>query len=351
MLHFDIDEFRSIHLPTEQDIIDKWTGKHDKPLVSVICITYNQEKYIEDAIRGFLIQKTSFPFEIIIHDDASNDLTTFFIKKYAKKYPRIIKPIFQHENQYSKSPNLVLFGTFKAAKGDYFAICEGDDFWIDEYKLEIQVKSLLKNTNIKMSFHSAIRYNCVNNVLDTVGQYSKSNALINVEDVILKSKGMIPTASTMISSCVAGDFIRIMSELDAKVGDIYIHIISSLPGGAIFINKTMSVYRFFSENSFNNNVCKNSKSLYESYINRIYCFNRLSLIYTQYKNVFDKANQNVTVYFLRNNEVDLEYRKKAYNLNKVYLHITYRLMSRFIMASPVILDLYRQTSRLIKKIT
>ena len=78
----------------------------EKPLVSIDCLTYNQEKYIEETLRGFLIQETNFPFEILIHDDASTDNTPNIIKKYEKEYPDLIKPIYQNENQYSKKVHI-----------------------------------------------------------------------------------------------------------------------------------------------------------------------------------------------------------------------------------------------------
>jgi len=100
-----------------------------KPLVSVVCITYNHEHYIKDAIEGFLIQETRFPFEIIIHDDASTDATAEISRQYAEKYPNIIRLILQEENQYSQGKN-VLPIVFAKAKGEYVALCEGDDYFL-----------------------------------------------------------------------------------------------------------------------------------------------------------------------------------------------------------------------------
>ena len=104
------------------------------PLVSIVCITYNHENYIKQCLDGFFMQKTNFDFEILIHDDASTDKTADIIRLYEKKYPGIIKPIYQLENL-----------LYPLASGKYIAVCEGDDFWIDPLKLQKQVEFLEKN--------------------------------------------------------------------------------------------------------------------------------------------------------------------------------------------------------------
>jgi glycosyltransferase involved in cell wall biosynthesis len=112
------------------------------PKVSIICTSYNHENYIAQALDGFVMQKTSFPFEIIVHDDASKDNSAAIIKKYEEKYPNLFSNIYQTENQYSKGNGDVGSIVFSAARGEYIAICEGDDFWTDPYKLEKQVTFL-----------------------------------------------------------------------------------------------------------------------------------------------------------------------------------------------------------------
>ena len=96
------------YLRAENEIISRWSGNLFDPLVSICCISYNHESFIEDAVKGFLAQETDFPFEILIHDDASTDSTRQIIKKYAENYPNIIKPMYQLENQFSKGllPNV-----------------------------------------------------------------------------------------------------------------------------------------------------------------------------------------------------------------------------------------------------
>lgn len=112
------------------------------PLVSICCITYNHEKYIQKCLDGFFMQKTNFPFEILIHDDASTDNTQQIIKDYQRKYPHVIKPIFQHENQYSKGVKILFSYLYTKVRGKYIALCEGDDCWIDPLKLQKQIDFL-----------------------------------------------------------------------------------------------------------------------------------------------------------------------------------------------------------------
>lgn len=118
--------------------------KKKKIKVSIICLTYNHESFIEDALKGFLMQKTNFEYEILINDDASNDKTPQILKWYEQKYPNYFKVIYQKKNLYSQgiSPAAILY---EMAQGEYLALCEGDDYWIDEFKLQKQIDFLDKN--------------------------------------------------------------------------------------------------------------------------------------------------------------------------------------------------------------
>lgn len=113
----------------------------DGPLVSIICITYNQEKYITQAIEGFLEQKTTFPFEIILSDDCSTDANPRIINEYAQKYPDLIRAVYQPVNLYSMRKKHIP-AVIEYCKGKYAAVCEGDDYWIDPYKLQKQADFL-----------------------------------------------------------------------------------------------------------------------------------------------------------------------------------------------------------------
>ena len=129
---------------SESELMHNW--KSSLPLVSVLIASYQYSKFIEDALNGILAQKTTFPFEIIIRDDASTDGTIEIINSYKKKYPFIIKTIIEPYNSY---PRIKSFSRWsQKSSGKYYAYCEGDDYWIDPYKLEKQVEIFSKNPNI-----------------------------------------------------------------------------------------------------------------------------------------------------------------------------------------------------------
>ena len=129
---------------------------NDNITVSICCVTYNHEKYIEQALKSFLEQKVDFKYEILIHDDASTDKTADIIRKYEKLFPDIIKPIYQSVNQYSIGiTNITQRYNFPRAKGKYIAICEGDDYWTDKHKLQRQVSILESHPNISICIHAA----------------------------------------------------------------------------------------------------------------------------------------------------------------------------------------------------
>lgn len=124
------------------------------PLVSICSITYNHAPFIRQCLDGFLMQKTNFKYEIIIHDDASTDGTAEIIKEYAEKYSDLITPIFQSENQYSKGiRGFYAKFVFPKAKGKYIAMCEGDDYWTDPLKLQKQVDFLESHPDYVMCTH------------------------------------------------------------------------------------------------------------------------------------------------------------------------------------------------------
>lgn len=129
--------------------------KNDNILVSVVCDVYNHEPYLRQCFDGFVMQKTNFKFEVLVHDDASTDKSAEIIIEYTNKYPDIFKPIIQKENQYSKGVDIWKIYQFPRVKGKYVAFCEGDDYWIDPLKLQKQVTAIesdSKNTMVYTAF-------------------------------------------------------------------------------------------------------------------------------------------------------------------------------------------------------
>ncbi len=143
---------------TEEEIISSWVGPVGQPLVSVSCATFNHAAYIRDAIHGLLIQETTFPFNIVIHDDASNDGTAEIVREYENSYPKIIKGVYQERNLFSRGiPRDSYIKPFLLGK--YIAVCEGDDYWTDPKKLQIQVSFLEGNPDYVISGHDAFILN------------------------------------------------------------------------------------------------------------------------------------------------------------------------------------------------
>lgn len=127
----------------------------NNPLLSICCITFNHAPYIAKCLDNFLAQIVNFPIEILVHDDASTDGTADIIRNYEEKYPNIFSVIYQSENQYSQGRMYIYDDIlFPKARGKYIAICEGDDYWTDTYKLQKQVDFLEKNLDYSIVSHA-----------------------------------------------------------------------------------------------------------------------------------------------------------------------------------------------------
>ncbi|NHZ85054.1 MAG: glycosyltransferase [Planctomycetia bacterium] len=213
--------------------------KDNELLVSINCMTYNHEAYIRNAIEGFLMQKTDFKFEVLIHDDASTDQTATIVQKYENKYPEIIKPIYQKENQYSKNISISKHYQYPRAKGKYIAICEGDDYWIDPLKLQKQVDFLEKNPDFSMSCHNAIILWENKQKRPQLFSPDALPSILGIEDIL---KGWyIPSASIIFRT----EIIQQLPNWQNKVynGDYFYHLWCAHHGKIKYFDELMSVYR------------------------------------------------------------------------------------------------------------
>lgn len=209
-------------------------NESERPLVSICCMTYNQENFIKDCLEGFLIQKTNFKFEILINDDASTDQTAQIVREYENKYPHLIRGIYQNKNLYSQGIRITMHILYPQAKGKYVALCEGDDYWTDPYKLQKQVDLMEQNPDLSMCAHAANSLIC--GVLDEI-KLDKTELTIN--DIISDDWGI------MTASILFRKDMLVMPEWYGKIkhGDYGLQLLLSLKGNIGYLPDNMSVYR------------------------------------------------------------------------------------------------------------
>lgn len=213
--------------------------------VSICCITYNHAPFIRQCLDGFLMQQCNFGFEVLIHDDASTDGTQEIIKEYQKKYPDIIKPIFQIENQYSKGiRGMNLRFNFPRAQGKYIALCEGDDYWTDPLKLQKQVDYMQTHPNTVFLTHAAKKINAVTK--EECGEIRpyKNKTICSPENIILSSGNFFPTSSYMFKNQGADFYVNPPNFITiSPVGDYALNLYFTLKGEIHYLDEFMSVYR------------------------------------------------------------------------------------------------------------
>ena len=213
---------------------------NDKTMVSICCLVYNHEKYIRDALDSFLNQKTDFKYEILIHDDASTDNTAEIIKEYEKKYPDIIKPIYQKENQHSKGVKISASIQYPRAEGKYIAMCEGDDFWIDSHKLQKQVTYFENHPECSLLVHASKNVT-VNKEDIEINRPFEQDCDVSTEKIINGGGGLFATNSMLFKRELTESFPAFY--LNAHIGDYPLTIYLSLCGTVHYMSDAMSAYR------------------------------------------------------------------------------------------------------------
>ena len=228
-------------LRSQSEIISSWNGDPDEPLVSIICKTYNHEKYIEHALRGFLIQETSFPFEVIVHDDASTDDTANIIEQFQLQYPSIIKPVIQKENLHSRG---LRPGLLNIAKGEFIARCEGDDYWLSKDKLQQQVYALSKYKDANLCVHPAILENAKTGIRKEWFLHGRVERVIPIEEVIERHNQFAPTASYLLRRETNEEMSKWWNDGTPKppVGDCFTEAFAGRKG-VVYLPNIWSVYR------------------------------------------------------------------------------------------------------------
>lgn len=294
--------------------------------VSVICVTYNHELYIRDTIEGFLKQKTNFKYEVLIHDDASTDGTADIIREYEAKYPEIIKPIYQTENQYSKGVQIINQIIAPHVKGRYVAFCEGDDFWTDENKLQIQVDFLDNEPEYVACAHAYKKIDMRDNSVKEIHSFPESST-ITTNQVIEGDGNLFATCSVMYKS---ENFLFIAPfRENASVGDYPLIIQMALSGKVYYIDKVMSCYRYMLPDSWSARNMINAEDR-KKHIEKAQEFLEKADVYSEYKYhksfqyIIDKKwflyyYKSESLLFLKKNF--REYYSRFTLKYKVYIHL------------------------------
>ncbi len=294
--------------------------KENEILVSISCITYNHENYIAEAIDSFLMQKTTFNYEILIHDDASTDRTADIIREYENSYPDKIKVIYQKENQYSKGITRIGY-TYNdsRAQGKYIALCEGDDYWIDPNKLQKQIEYLESNPTCAMCVHASRRVSINGKEVQPIlGLSDNKNQILRLEDIGYK---FFATASRVYRK----DFLKNPPSwfFLTDSGDKASYLLLMSRGYCYYMQDVMCAYRIGVPGSSNDRLMKKNikekKKYYDERINVFEAFN--SYTGFKYKSVINRnlLNLIVTRISLESNLFDRRKRWKSYHVRENYL--------------------------------
>lgn len=212
-------------------------------MASINCVTYNHKNYIGQALESFLMQKTNFAFEILVHDDASTDGTGEIIREYAKRYPDKIKPLIQTENQYSQGiDNISGAFNFPRARGKYIFMCDGDDYFNSPDKLQKQVDYMEANPGCTLCIHSAA-IELAGNLRALAPKQMRpycGNRIISAEEIVDK-----PSGYAMSSMAFPASLVKKLPDyyVDCPVGDTPIQLMAAAKGYGYYMDEPMSVYR------------------------------------------------------------------------------------------------------------
>ncbi len=264
----------------------------NNPLVSIRCLVYNHGPYLRQCLDGFVMQKTDFAFEAIVHDDASTDNSAMIIREYAEKYPGIIKPIYESENQYRKGTIGKIMDNAVSPSSKYIAMCEGDDYWTDSLKLQKQVDYMEAHPKCGLVWAKArCYYQNKGKFKGTTGHYMSGyydmfvNYSISPLTVMYRTSSLAGYANFVKGQkWLMGDsplFLYIAHDHDIHFMDEIVGVYRILPESAShsssyekavrFKNSTFAVVKFFCEKYGHPNF-KQLESIHYSYLFN-YAFN------------------------------------------------------------------------------
>ncbi|MBH0044849.1 glycosyltransferase [Pseudoalteromonas sp. NZS11_1] len=240
-----MNDLFKLEKPLSEEVVKSHWVYTDKVYISCVCTTFQQCGYIRDTINGFLGQETKYRFEIIIHDDCSNDGTKKIIEEYKNAYPTLIKLVIQTENQYSKGKRIWPIA-LSYAEGVFIALCEGDDFWIDKYKIQYEAEVLINRGEVSLIHTKCYDYNVSNRTCE-VSHVPK--VMNNIESLLLSNN--IHTLTTMFRRSYFIKFTEVFSENINTwgFGDLPLWIYLSTLGEIVLLDRNTAVYRVLTESA------------------------------------------------------------------------------------------------------
>ena len=292
----------------------------EEPLVSVCVLVYNHKKYLEKCLDSILGQKTLFPFEVILHDDASYDGSQEVILHYAQKYPKQIIPILQSENQYSKDRcihRIYREFLYPKVRGKYIAYCEGDDFWYSGHKLQKEVEILEEHVDCHMCLHY-VEVTNEQGVLCGWG-YPQKKIASGVLSSYQMMKGLTDgyffhTTSFMTRYTDIKRLIEAVPDyyLIADVDDVPLLLYMGQLGNSYYINERLSCYRRNSHGSWTESQTGNKEKIIAHKW-------RMIRMYKAYDRFTDGIYHDLVTHWIRNERFMIaEYEHDYVELSKPY---------------------------------
>ena len=233
-------------------------------LVSICTLVYNHEPYLRECFEGFVMQKTNFAFEVLVHDDASTDNSAAIIREYTARYPDIFKPIYQTENQYSKGKKIIATFQFPRAKGKYIAMCEGDDYWTDPLKLQKQVDFLESHPDYVMCSHRFKIFKQKENLVEDDWYSEVSDGVVYDLNSLIHGKWYFHPLTVMFRTDKLNveEYSRYPLSMDAV---LFYHLLKK--GKGYMMPDEMAVYRIHAGGVWSGITCK--KQIKTEFIARI----------------------------------------------------------------------------------
>ena len=270
---------RAIVPRQQSEIMANW-GAESEPLVSICTLTFEHAAFLRQSLDSLLAQETDFPFEILIHDDASTDGTTDIVQEYVESYPKIVRAVIQTQNQYSTTGGMIAARfLFPKARGEYIALCEGDDFWADPGKLQKQVDFLRANPAYVITYGPAIS-------IDKQGEVSgPTHGLVRDVSAVELRRGV---NLNTLTTCFRNKLPEIHGDLRAaRLGDVVHWSLLGEFGAGKFLSDVGPSYYRIHEGGIHSTA-----SLRQKRINTMITFNALSAFY------FRKGERDTAIFLM-----------------------------------------------------